>query len=380
MMSLSTGINLLPVFLTALGVDLGGLDKEQLGRIPALTFVGLVAGIAVTGPLADRWGAKVFAQLGNLLILVGLVGLCLAPTYFLVCIASVAIGFGSGQIDMVLSPVVAALNPERRASAMNWLHSFYCVGAVMTVLVSTFALHLGLSWRWCSLLMAPLPLGLLIAFAPLRFPAMIHESARVPFAALLRDRWFLAALAGILLGGATELGMAQWLPAYAEQSLHYPAWVGGTGLLLFSLTMAGGRMVAGALPRLDPFWVMAAGGAASVAFFIGGSFLPWPAVALACCILAGFAGSPLWPTMLGVTANRFPNGGATMFGALAAVGNAGGIVMPWMVGFVADRAGLAIGLALAAIAPALLIPLVLWMRAQPHAQGLADHNAGEAAH
>jgi len=68
--------------------------------------------------------------------------------------------------------------------------------------------------------------------------------------------------------------------------------------------------------------------------------------------------------MLGVTSHRFPNGGATMFGALAAIGNAGGIVMPWMVGWVADRAGLAVGLALAGIAPALLVPLVLWMRAQ----------------
>jgi len=364
MMSLATGINLLPVFLTALGTDLGGLDKEQLGRIGALTFAGLVTGIAITGPLADRWGAKVFAQLGNLLILLGLVGLGLAPDYFWVCTASFALGFGAGQIDMVLSPVVAALNPDRRASAMNWLHSFYCVGAVATVLVSTCAMHLGMGWRWCCLLMAPLPLGLLFAFAPLRFPAMIPEAERLPFRVLLADRWFLAALVGILLGGATELGMAQWLPAYAEKSLGFPAWVGGTGLLLFSLTMAGGRMVVGALPRLDPFLVMAGGAALSVLMFLGGSFLPWPAAALVCCIVAGFTGSPLWPTMLGVTSHRFPNGGATMFGALAAIGNAGGIVMPWMVGWVADRAGLAVGLALAGIAPALLVPLVLWMRAQ----------------
>ena len=364
MACLAVGINLLPVFLTALGGDLGGLSKEQLGRIGAMSFAGLVVGIAVTGPLADRWGSKLFAQLGNLLIALGLVGLALAPGYIWVCVASFALGCGAGQIDMVLSPVVAALNPERRASAMNWLHSFYCVGAVLTVLVSTIALHCGLGWRWSCLLMLPLPVGLFIAFAPLRFPEMVTEGTRTPFRSLLSDSWFLAALAGILLGGATELGMAQWLPAYAEQGLGYPAWVGGTGLLLFSLAMAGGRMAVGALPRLDPFLIMAAGSAASVAMFLGGSFMPWPLAALACCIIAGFAGSCLWPTMLAVTADRFPSGGASMFGALAALGNAGGIAMPWIVGWVADRAGLGTGLALSAIAPALLVPIVLWMRAR----------------
>jgi hypothetical protein len=51
--------------------------------------------------------------------------------------------------------------------------------------------------------------------------------------------------------------MAQWLPAYAEVSLGYPAWIGGTALLLFSIAMALGRMVVGAVgSRWDPYAVM----------------------------------------------------------------------------------------------------------------------------
>ena len=71
MMSLSLGLNLLPVFLTTLSATYGGVDgltQEQLGRLGAIAFAGLVIGILVTGPLADRWGAKPFAQLGNGLI------------------------------------------------------------------------------------------------------------------------------------------------------------------------------------------------------------------------------------------------------------------------------------------------------------------------
>lgn len=101
----------------------------------------------------------------------------------------------------------------------------------------------------------------------------------------------------------------------------------------------------------------------SVVLFLLGSFLPSPVGALLACVAAGFAGSALWPTMLAVTANRYPDGGASMFGAWAALGNAGGIFMPWLVGAVADWRDLHWGLALSALAPAAMIPVVLALAA-----------------
>lgn len=366
MMCLAIGINLVPVLLTTLGAAFGGdagLTKEQLGRLGSTSFAGLVLGIAITGPLADRWGAKPFALIGLSAIAGSLVALALAHDYLTAGIAVFLLGLGAGQIDMVLSPVVAALHPERRAAAMNWLHSFYSVGAVVTVLAATAVLWWGLDWRTACLIQVPLPLLLAVAFAPLRFPSMVGDAGRMSFAGLLRERWFRLALFAIFLGGATELGMAQWLPAYAEISLGYPAWIGGAGLLAFSMAMAAGRMVVGAVAdRWDPCLLLAWSCVASVVLFIAGSFVPHPAIAIACCIAAGFTGSCLWPTTLAITADRYPNGGASMFGALAALGNAGGIIMPWVVGVIADHRDLHWGLVTSAVAPAVMVPVVLWMR------------------
>ena len=140
MMSLSIGLNLLPVFLTTLSAIYGGtagLSQEQLGRLGALSFAGLVAGVLATGPLADRWGTKVFAQLGNALIALSLAAAAFAPNYGFLGGALFVLGLGAGMLDMVLSPIVSTLNPTRRAVALNWLHSFYCVGAVVTILAGT---------------------------------------------------------------------------------------------------------------------------------------------------------------------------------------------------------------------------------------------------
>lgn len=364
MMSLAIGLNLLPVFLTSLRTAFGGLlTQEELGRLGAIAFSGLVVGILVTGPLADRWGVKPFAQAGNGLIVLSLGAMSWAPSYFLLALALFFLGLGAGILDMVLSPIVSALNPEKRAVALNWLHSFYCVGAVVTILAGTVALQAGLGWRSSCLLLLPIPLYLLLAFAPLQFPELVSTARRTGLRTLLAQNWFRLAIAAIFMGGATELGMAQWLPAYAETALGFPPWVGGAGLLLFSVSMAAGRMAVGAWgARLDPYLIMAWGCGLSVLFFLCGSFLPSPHWALGACIAAGFTGSALWPTMLAVTANKHPEGGASMFGALAAMGNAGGIFMPWAVGWVADQSNLHWGLSVSGLAPLLMLPLVLRLR------------------
>jgi hypothetical protein len=60
-----------------------------------------------------------------------------------------------------------------------------------------------------------------------------------------------------------------------------------------------------------------------------------------------------------------PDGGASMFGALGALGNAGGIFMPWLVGWIADLRSLPTGLAISTVAPAAMLGLVLWLGRQP---------------
>src|SRR4051794_41876205 len=100
MVSLAVAVNLLPVFLTSLSPTLGGaaggLTDEQLGRIGAVTFAGLVTAILLTGPLAGRWGGRGFAVGGNILIAAGLLLPGRAPRYPAGLGAPFVVGFGGG--------------------------------------------------------------------------------------------------------------------------------------------------------------------------------------------------------------------------------------------------------------------------------------------
>lgn len=367
MTALAIAINLIPVFLTTLSAAFGGLGSEQLGRIGAMSFAGLVAGIAASGPLADRIGAKPFVLAGNTLIALGLLVFGTAHTYFALLLAAFLMGLGAGVLDMVLSPIVCALRPENRAAAMNWLHAFYCFGAVITVLSGAAALRFGMNWRTVPLLFIVMPalvsVGFLLAG---HVPLQAGGGKPAPVRSLLQQPHFVIALAAIFLGGATELGLAQWLPAYTELALGYSQWTGAVALIAFSLAMGLGRLAAGALShRFRPLTLLIASCQACAVLFVIGSYAPWPPVALGACIAAGLAGSCLWPSMLATSADRFPRGGATMFALLAALGNAGGVFMPWAIGVAADRWTLRAGLAMSALCPLLMALLLSRMS---HAQ------------
>ena len=363
MMSLAIAINLLPVFLTTLSRDLGGLSEEQLGRIGAVTFAGLVVGIFLTGPLADRLGGRLFAGGGNVFIAAGLALMGFAGSYEVVLIASFVMGLGAGSLDMILSPIVAALQPDRRTVAMNLLHSFYSTGAVATILIGALALRVGIGWHAVALALLPLPLLVGLAFFAVPIPPMVEAGeARTPLKDLLANRYFLLALVAIFLGGSTELGLAYWLPAYAETTLGYSKWTAGMATFSFAVAMALGRIGILLLPRsVGPIPLMLACCAVSVVLFPIASFAPSNAVALASCVLVGLTGSCLWPSTLAVAADRFPRGGATMFAVLAAIGNFGGIFMPWVVGAVAEVSSLRWGIATSTLCPLLMIGALLWM-------------------
>jgi fucose permease len=172
------------------------------------------------------------------------------------------------------------------------------------------------------------------------------------------------------------LGLAQWLPAYAEMSLGYSKWTGSISLLAFSAAMALGRIFTGLIGRrVDSIRLMLGCCWTSVVLFLLACFAPWPAVALASSVAVGLAGSCLWPTTLGVAADRFPQGGATMFGVLAAFGNLGGILMPWLVGVTSDWSSLRLGLATSTACPLLMAFVLLWMRRRPAAEFSENHDS-----
>ena len=107
----------------------------------------------------DKIGYRICIVTSEACSAIGLVGLAflpgILPNPFAGIIISVIIyAIGSGLIEVLCSPIIEACPFDNKEATMSLLHSFYCWGAVGTILVSTifFAVFGIDSWKWLAVL------------------------------------------------------------------------------------------------------------------------------------------------------------------------------------------------------------------------------------
>ncbi len=326
-----------------------GLSYEQLGFLVLLNFVTQLAVDLLCVRYAHRMGYRVPLVAAQVCSAAGLLLMGALPlignVYAGLCAAVLLYAVGGGLLEVLVSPVVDALPaPENgKAASMALLHSFYCWGQLVVVLVSTvllLAVGQGLWWL-LPIAWSAVPVLNALNFVRVPLPAMQAEAERTSVRTLLSKPLFFAFLMLMICAGASEQTVAQWASMFAEQALGVPKmWGDLLGPCLFALMMATGRMIYGVFgERIDLRRFMLLCGALCVACYLTLCFAPHPALALFACALSGFSVSIFWPGTCSMTSARFPAGGAAMFAMLAACGDIGCAAGPWLAGAVAERAG-----------------------------------------
>lgn len=344
------GLLVLVNFITQLGIDLvfsffsHRFNITKTVRfIPVLTVVGLM----------------VYALWPVLLPQAAYVGLVAGTVLF-----SVSAGLG----EVLISPVIAALPSDDPDREMSRLHSVYAWGAVGVVLLSTLFILVfgGSNWPWLAILFAAVPLTSAILFSRAQIPHLDTPEKASGALQLLKNSGVWLCVAGIFLGGASELVMAQWASGYLEQSMGIPkVWGDVLGVALFSVMLGMGRTLYGKFGR-NIEKVLLAGGIGASVCYLTAALCDIPVIGLLACALTGLCVSMLWPGSLTVSSERFPAGGVFIFALMAAGGDLGASVGPQLIGVITDAVlanpqtahlGMRVGMLVAALFPLLSIPV-----------------------
>ena len=369
--------NLTPLLFIAFQNDFG-LSRLQITSLITLNFLVQLLVDLASANVVDRMGYRAAVVLSHILAAVGLVGMGVLPyalpnAYAGLLAAVVLCALGGGMLEVIISPIVEALPSESKSSSMSLLHSFYCWGCVLVIVLSTgYLAAFGVQhWRWLPLLWALLPLGNLIFFlmVPLR-SLLEEEQAPVLLRSLLKTGGFWVMLCLMLCAGASEQAMSQWASLFAETGLGVSKTLGDLlGPCLFAVLMGGGRAYFGAKDRGIPMEkLITASGLLCIASYLLTVFSPWPLASLLGCGLCGLSVAIFWPGVFSLCSAAFPRGGTAMFAILALAGDLGCSFGPGVVGWVSTAAGGALkpGLLAAVVFPLTLVAVLsMWCARRP---------------
>ncbi len=305
-----------------------GMNNEKINGIAGLAFLGFALTVFIGSPACDWVG------MGRLLFIAGALHIAGAgATIFakelsgggsvetILSIGMFTVGLAHGLVEAVINPLAATIYPEEKTHKLNVLHAWWPGGLVLGGLIATFLGQAGMNWQVKQavvLIPAILYVALLIGQ---KFPQTERVTSGVSNADMFKQAanpLFLAFLFCMLLTASMELAPNQLL-----ETLSKTIGMEGTLVLSYvSFLMFAMRFFAGPVAhKLSPIGLLWTSSLLTGIGLIALSYSQEPIVAMISATIFAVGVCYVWPTMLSVTSELFPKGGALLMGLMATFGN-----------------------------------------------------------
>jgi fucose permease len=302
-------------FTMAIFVSGSLIDIVGMRRLHVLSAIGFITGVALIGfaPRPEAPVASLFDHPGTLMLYAG----------FLL------FGVSHGLVEGVINPLMASLYTEEKTRRITSVHAWWPAGLVIGGLLAVLMTRAGISWEGkLFLVLVPAAVYLVMALS-LRYPKTERAVSNVPTGEMWRQAarpLFLFLMACMWMTAATEMGPDQWFPTVMGDLVPQLSPAAGSGVLF--LVYTGGlmfvlRVWGSAITHKSPILTMAVSGVLSALglYWLGaldkGSST---AVVLLAATIFGVGKTFLWPTMIGITAEQFPRGGALLMSLMGGGG------------------------------------------------------------
>jgi fucose permease len=341
------------------------LGPTQVGSLFLVQATGMMIASLAAGPLVDSWGKKTGMLTALGFVTVALLSLPLSSSHAGMLLCMALLGLGGGGLTTAASALLSDIDPKRRASILSLTKSSYGIGGFVTPMIGATLLA-GNTIALCYVISASaFALLVVTAFIPFPAPSMrgrFSLSATRPL--LSKPLLYILSLA-LFFYVACEVGMFNWLPKYLIArglpeviALRVVSIGFALGLLVGRLAFAAVllRVSARAVAVVSSIAMTAT--TATLMVFYDASAAGFIA------LIAGLAMAPVFPSIVAIVGDRFPQATATAMGIAITSGWAGLAVSSRLIGVISSRsgAGVATGMLVLPVFSALLalLTVVLW--------------------
>lgn len=358
---------LIGLFVGAWAVSIPEVERA-LGGGPGLLGIALTVSLGLAavinaggGIMAERLGTSRALTLALLVFATVALAGSVAPAPVGLFVAVVLAFAALGPVDVVANVAATAAladQPGRLARIHATFNAGAAVGAAFGGLL-LFALG-AWSWRLAWGVTAVLAVALAVVVRTRVLPAG-HPGEHVGFTEgirILRRERMLPVAVAFALGALVEGGVTTWGVLQLREQVDAGVLLGATSSMLgfviaCLVRLAAGRIATQSGARL----VLVLGTAVSAVGLFVLAVVPVTALAATGLVLAAGGISVSWPLLMSEIGRGRPRPGA-LVGALSSVGYIGLVIGPGLIGLIAGRFGLPVGILLLALSAA-AFPVVL---------------------
>ncbi|GII92596.1 MFS transporter [Sinosporangium siamense] len=350
-----------------------GLSESSVGLALLAWGLGALVTMQAMRGIMARVGSRSVLRFGGPLCAAALVLLALAPTYPLLLAAAALFGMAFGVVDIAMNAQGSTVERAYGRPVMNGMHAGWCVGAIAAGLAGTAAIAAGLPFTAHVTLVAAVSLPILVFLGRTYLPDLRQVEAdgeRTSGRRLPPVVYLLGAIA--FFAFMVEGTVADWNGLFLRNTLGAPEAIAALGYPVFEAGMLLGRLTADRVrSRFGARGLIAASGAATAATFAVVVIAANALVAIGAMFFVGIAVAAVSPLSLSLagTATATPGPAIAQTGAM---GYAGLLLGPVVIGFVSDASSLRVALGVAVVLGVLIAVAARFLpRAEPR---LAAHS------
>jgi MFS family permease len=339
------------------------LNESSLGLALLAMALGSLIGLPLSGLLTARFDSRAVTTTAILSLLLATPLPSLATSRPAFTVALFLLGIANGATDVAMNAQAAAVERHIGRPIMSGLHGLFSTGGLVGAAVAGLAMGVGIGST--PHLAATSAALLIVTIASARFLLPADSSTRRTTTLRLPRGPFFAlgvfALCSLLAEGA----VGDWSAVYLRDDLGAEAGYQAFGFAGFSLAMAAGRLFGDPMVRrYGGGTVLGVGSGGGAVLLVAGLLTGRPFGALLGFTAVGLGLANAVPILFGAAARLIGMPPGPAIAAVSTAGYCGFLVGPPVIGLVAERIGLGIGLGLVAFALAVVGLGGAWMVAE----------------